>query len=190
IPVAAQRRQPPVAGAGQLSERRGDSKGEVGAKEGDERHGDDDFFQPHLPTSSHRFIPTWPRANRGAGTSSRAHRRIRMLDPVRRACLALVHESEQLAPLSKRARREEGELDVEQPLAVGEPRVRLSALERAENLLHRALACGAVALELEPELRDGRQLALIEGYLPVATEARYLTQERLEEVGMEVAPRA
>src|SRR5439155_10177225 len=142
------------------------------------------------PPPSPLFIPTWPRANRGAGTSSRAHRRIRMLDPVRRACLALVHESEQLAPLSKRARREEGELDVEQPLAVGEPCLRLRALERAEDLLHSALACRAVALELEAELHDGRQLALIEGHLPVAAEAGHLTQERLEEVGVEVSPRA
>src|SRR5438094_6380444 len=113
-----------------------------------------------------------------------------MLDPVRRACLALVHESEQLAPLSKRARREEGELDVEQPLAVGEPCLWLSALERAENLLHRALTCRAVALELEPELHHGREVALIEGHLPVATEAAHLAQERLEEVGVEVPPRA
>src|SRR5437667_12716135 len=113
-----------------------------------------------------------------------------MLDPVRRACLALVHESEQLAPLAKRARREEGELDVEQPLAVGEPCLRLSALERAEDLLHRTLASGAVARELEAELHDGCQLALIEGHLPVAAEAGHLAQERLEEVGTEVPPRA
>src|SRR5712691_6311929 len=106
-----------------------------------------------------------------------------MLDPVRRAGLALVHESEQLAPLSQRARREEGELDIEQPLAVGKPRLWLSALERAENLLHRALTCRAVALELEPELHDGRQLSLVEGHLPVATEPGHLAQDRLEEVG-------
>src|SRR2546428_4298276 len=97
-----------------------------------------------------------------------------MPDPVRRSGLALVHESEQLAPLSKRARREEGELDVEQPLAVGEPCLWLGALDRAENLLHCTLTCRAVALELEPELRDGRQLALIDGHLPVATEPWHL----------------
>src|SRR5207249_12067927 len=82
------------------------------------------------------------------------------------------------------------ELDVEQSLAVGTPCLGLSALERAESLLHRALTCRAVALELEPELRDGRQLALIEGHLPVAAEAGHLTQERLEEVWVEVSPRA
>src|SRR5881628_2027444 len=113
-----------------------------------------------------------------------------MLDPPRRAGLALVHESQQLALLSKRARREEGELDVEQPLAVGEPGVGARSLERAEDLLHRTLAGCAVALELEAELHDGRQLALIEGHLPVAAEAGHLAQERLEEVGVEVPPRA
>src|SRR5207249_9652521 len=41
----------PVAGDGRLSERRGDSEGEVRAKEGDERHSDDYLFQAHLPTS-------------------------------------------------------------------------------------------------------------------------------------------
>src|SRR5207244_1325842 len=67
-PVAAQRRHrhPPVTAAGRLSERRSDGEDEVGAYEGDERHADKDFFQAHLPTSSHRFIPTWSRANRGA----------------------------------------------------------------------------------------------------------------------------
>src|SRR5437867_9647276 len=100
-----------------------------------------------------------------------------MLDPLRRSGLALVHESEQLALLSKRARREEGELDIEQPLAVGAPGLWLSALERAESLLHRTLAGCAVALELEAELHDGCQLALIEGHLPVAAEAGHLAQE-------------
>src|SRR5439155_7791306 len=114
----------------------------------------------------------------------------RPLDPRGRAAPALVDQSEELALLAQRARREERELDVEQPLAVGHPRLGARALEGAEHLLHRALTRRAVACELEAELHDGRELALVEADLPVPAQAGHLAQERLEELGSEIPPGA
>src|SRR2546425_8059844 len=114
----------------------------------------------------------------------------RPLDPRGRAALALVDQSEELALLPQRPRREERELDVEQPLAVGQPRLGARALQSAEHLLHRALTRRAAACELEAELDDGRELALVEADLPVTTQAGHLAQERLEELGVEIPPRA
>src|SRR5439155_1623341 len=63
-------------------------------------------------------------------------------------------------------------------------------------LLHPLRAADAVQLapglpcELEAELHDGRELALVEADLPVTAQAGHLAQERLEEPGVEIPPRA
>src|SRR5207245_9838387 len=110
--------------------------------------------------------------------------------PAVRAALAVGDQGEEAALLPQRPRREERELDVEQSPAVGQPRLGARALEGAEHRLHRALARPAVACELEAELHDGRELALVEADLPVTAQAGHLAQERLEELGSEIPPRA
>src|SRR5574341_1835399 len=110
--------------------------------------------------------------------------------PFRRAALALVDEAEELPRPPQRARREEGELEVEEPLAVGPPGLGRALPERRQYGLDRRLARGAVPVELQPELHDRRQLALVEGHLPVRAEPAHPAQQRSEELRMDVAPRA
>src|SRR5262245_19661632 len=64
---------------------------------------------------------------------SPASRHGRAVRPLRRGDTALVDEAQQLALPPERAGPEERELDFDQPLPVGQPRVRLLALERAQD---------------------------------------------------------
>ena len=127
---------------------------------------------------------------RGRSRSSRADPLNGARDPHGRSAQTLVHEPKELPSVAERPRREEHELEIDQPLAVGEPRVGPRAPERAEHALDGSFSRGGVTVQLEAELHDRRQVALVEGDLPVVREPRHVAEQRLEEVGMEVAPRA
>src|SRR5262249_58596545 len=85
---------------------------------------------------------------------------------------------------------EEDDLEIQESLAIREPRIGLSALEGAEQLLDRSFARRSIAVQLQAELDYLSQISLIEGHLPIVADPRPLSQERLEEVGMKVAPGA
>src|SRR4029450_5638719 len=109
-------------------------------------------------------------------------------DPGGRTGEPLIDQPQELPPVSKGSRREEYDLEIDQPLAVGQPRLGLRALQLSKYLLDRLFPSRAVSVELPARLHHRLEVAPGDPPLPVVNNPRHPMQQGLEEVGVYVAP--
>src|SRR4029450_10061006 len=80
-------------------------------------------------------------------------------DPGGRTGEPLIDQPQELPPVSKGSRREEYDLEIDQPLSVGPPRLVLRALQLSKYLLDRLFPSRAVSVELQAQLHHPPQAA-------------------------------
>src|SRR4029453_15057427 len=103
-------------------------------------------------------------------------------DPGGRTGEPLIDQPQELPPVSKGSRREEYDLEIDQPLAVGQPRLGLRALQLSKYLRAPLFPSRAVSVELQAQLHHRLQVALEDRRLPVVNNPRHPMQQGLEEV--------